>query len=73
MARDKGKKPSLGHLQVRCADINDPNCQFEARGHEDAEVIKQMEQHSRTAHNQPSLDNNARSRIHNVLHAKKAA
>ncbi len=73
MARDKGKKPSLGHLQVRCADVNDPNCPFEARGHDDADVIRQMEQHTRAAHNQPHLDNQARNRIHSVLHGRKAA
>ena len=73
MARDKGKKPSLGHLHLRCADVSDPNCKWEVRAHDDADIIRQMEQHSRESHNQPTLDNSARSRIHNVLHGKKAA
>jgi len=73
MARDKGKKPSLGHLHLRCADVGDPNCRWEARGHDDAEIMKQMERHAREVHNTFSLDNGARNRIRGVIHAKKAA
>ncbi|MGI9103767.1 MAG: DUF1059 domain-containing protein [Terriglobales bacterium] len=72
MAHDKGKKPSQGSLRVSCADLGDPSCRWEARGHNDAEVIQQMEQHSREAHNRP-LDNQSRTRVHSVLHGKKAA
>jgi predicted small metal-binding protein len=73
MARDKGKKPSQGNLHLRCADVGDPDCTWEARGHDDAEIMKQMEQHAREAHNQFSLDNSARNRIRSVIHNKKAA
>jgi predicted small metal-binding protein len=73
MARDKGKKPSQGSLHLRCADVGDPNCAWEARGHDDADIMKQMEQHAREAHNQFSLDNSARNRIRSMIHKKKAA
>jgi predicted small metal-binding protein len=72
MAHDRGKKPSLGSLHVRCAEIDDPNCRWEARGHDDAEILKQVEQHGREAHNHP-MDNAARNRVRQVLHSKKAA
>jgi predicted small metal-binding protein len=73
MAHDKGKKPSQGHLHIRCADVGDPNCRWEARGHDDAEIIQQVEQHAREIHGTQSLDNDARNRIRGVLHGRKAA
>jgi predicted small metal-binding protein len=73
MARDKGKKPSLGHLHLRCADVGDRSCRWEVRGHDDADIIKQMEQHAREVHNSFHLDNDARNRIRGAIHAKKAA
>jgi predicted small metal-binding protein len=73
MARDKGKKPPQGNLRLRCADVGDPTCAWETRGRDDAEIMKQMEQHAREVHNQYSLDNDARNRIRSMIHAKKAA
>jgi predicted small metal-binding protein len=73
MARDKGKKAPLGHLHLRCADVTDPNCHWEVRGHDDADIMKQMEQHAHEAHNVMHLDNGARNRIRSVIHDKKAA
>lgn len=73
MAHDRGKKPSQGSLHVRCADIGDPNCKWEARGSSDADIMKQVEQHGRDAHGIQHMDNSQRNRVHEALHGRKAA
>lgn len=73
MAHDRGKKTSQGNLHVRCADITDSNCNWEARGHSDADIMQKAEQHGREAHGMQHMDNAARNRVRDMLHRRKAA
>ena len=50
-------------LHFRCADVGDPKCTWEARGHSEEELMPQIERHGREAHNISNIDDGMRNRI----------
>lgn len=61
---------------LKCGDVT-PGCNFEMRGNSEDEVLKQADQHAKTAHNMqtmpPEVLNKVRAAIHDEGQAAKKA
>ncbi len=64
-------KPPDQDLRFRCADVGDKNCKWEARGRNEDDIMKQVEQHGRDAHNM-QMDDSARQRVRGAIQRKAA-
>ncbi len=51
-----------GRMHFRCADVGDKSCNWEARGDNEDDIIRQAEQHGREAHNL-HMDDNLRQKV----------
>jgi predicted small metal-binding protein len=58
-------------LRFRCADVGDKNCKWEARGRNEDDIMKQVEQHGRDAHNM-QMDDSTRQRVRGAIQRKAA-
>jgi predicted small metal-binding protein len=56
-------------LRVRCADLGDPNCKWEGHGKTEDELIRNVEQHAREAHNFPRLGTELQERVRGKMKA----
>ena len=50
-------------LEFHCSDVGDPKCSWKASGRSEEELMPQIEQHGRDAHNIKNIDDNMRQRI----------
>ncbi len=57
-------------LSFRCADVGDKSCKWEARGRNEDDIMRQAEEHGRSAHNL-HMDDNLRNRVRGAI--RKAA
>jgi predicted small metal-binding protein len=58
-------------LRFRCADIGDKSCNWEARGRNEDDIMRQVEQHGRDAHNM-NMDDNMRRKVRGAINRKAA-
>ncbi len=58
------------NLHFRCADVGDKNCKWEARGRSEDEILRQAEEHGRSAHNL-KMDDSVRNKVRGAI--RKAA
>jgi predicted small metal-binding protein len=56
----------------RCADLGHKECNWEVSGHSEEELLPQIEQHGRQAHNITKLDETARNRVREAIHDRAA-
>jgi predicted small metal-binding protein len=57
---------------VRCRDVG-VDCDFEARGQTDEEIIKQCEKHARSVHGMDELSVDMKAKVKAAIHEEKAA
>lgn len=57
---------------VKCRDVG-VECDFEARGHTDEEIIKQCEKHARTQHGMEKLSADMIAKVKAAIREEKAA
>jgi len=60
-------------MTFRCADVADPNCQWEVSGRNEAEIMPQIERHGREQHNITNFDENTRNRVREAIRTREAA
>jgi predicted small metal-binding protein len=60
------------NLRFRCADVGDKNCNWEARGRNEDDIMRQVEQHGREKHNIQNIDDNMRQRIRGAINRQAA-
>ncbi|MGZ4811360.1 MAG: DUF1059 domain-containing protein [Terriglobales bacterium] len=58
-------------LRFRCADVGDKNCNWEARGRNEDDIMRQAEQHGREKHNL-HMDDNMRQKVRGAIQRKAA-
>ncbi len=58
-------------LSFRCADVGDKNCKWEARGRNEDDIMRQAEEHGRSAHNL-NMDDNLRNKVRGAIRGKAA-
>jgi len=56
---------------VSCRDVG-ADCDFVARGNNDEEVLRQVEEHARTAHSMNEIPAEVREKIHAAIHDEAA-
>ena len=56
-------------FHVRCADLGDPNCKWEGHGATEEELMRNVEQHAREAHNFPRLGTELYERVRSKMKA----
>lgn len=71
MANISGNNPH-GQKSFRCADLGHKECHWEVSGGSEEELMPQIEQHGRQAHNIQSLDSDARKRVRSVIRDRAA-
>jgi predicted small metal-binding protein len=59
----------VGEFRVRCADLGDPNCKWEAKAKDEDELMRAVEQHAREAHNFPRLGQELLERVRSKMKA----
>ncbi len=57
---------------LKCSDLN-PGCNFEARGNSDDEVLKNVAEHAKTAHNMQSIPPDVLSKARSAIHEEGGA
>ena len=57
---------------VRCRDIG-VDCDFEARGKTDEEIIQQCDEHARSAHGMEKISADLMAKVKAAIHEEKAA
>lgn len=62
---------STGNMSFRCSEIN-PNCSWEARGRDEQDLRRQIEQHGREHHNMRELSEDVWNRIRNSFRRSAA-
>ncbi len=58
-------------LRFRCSDVGFSGCNFEARGRDEQDIMKQAEQHGRQQHGLKDFDENTRNKVRGAI--KRAA
>jgi predicted small metal-binding protein len=56
----------------RCADLGHKECNWQVSGQSEEELMPQIEQHGRQAHNIQKLDNKARNRVRGAIRERAA-
>jgi predicted small metal-binding protein len=59
-------------MRFRCADVGDKSCKWEARGSNEDDIMRQVEQHGREAHDIHNMDDNMRQRVRGAIDRKAA-
>ncbi len=54
-----------GNYSFRCSDVH-PSCNWEARGRDESEIRRQVEQHGREHHN-TNVDNDTWNKVRNLV------
>ncbi len=70
MANPTSNNPR-GQKTFRCSDLGH-KCNWEVSGQSEEELIPQIEQHGRQAHNIQNLDNEARKKVHSAIRDRAA-
>jgi predicted small metal-binding protein len=68
---DMNKQQQDQDLRFRCADVGDKSCKWEARGRNEDDIMRQVEQHGRDAHN-IHMDDNMRQRVRGAINRRAA-
>jgi predicted small metal-binding protein len=68
---DVSKQHNQGEMRFRCADVGDKNCQWEARGQNEDDIMRQVERHGREAHNL-NMDEDLRQKVRGAINRKAA-
>jgi predicted small metal-binding protein len=55
------------NLRFRCSDAGFNGCNFEARGHDEQEILRQAEQHGRQQHGLKDFDDNTRNKVRGAI------
>ncbi len=61
-----------GEKTFRCADLGHKECNWEVSGRSEEELMPQIEQHGRQAHNINDFDNDARTRVRSAIRDRAA-
>jgi len=56
----------------RCADLGHKECNWEVSGRSEEELMPQIEQHGRQAHNISNLDDTSRNRVREAIRDRAA-
>ena len=59
-------------MRFRCADVGDKSCKWEARGSNEDDIMRQVEQHGREAHDIHNMDDNMRQKVRGAIDRKAA-
>jgi len=70
-ARRPGKEGG-GNLSFRCADVGYGDCQFEARGNSEEEILQQAERHGREQHNVTEISEPLREKVRSSIRRSAA-
>jgi predicted small metal-binding protein len=54
-------------VKFSCKDAGHPNCSWEARGHDEKDVMQQVEKHGREAHGINNIDQQTRDRVKQAI------
>lgn len=68
---DDSKQHNQGEMRFRCADVGDKSCQWEARGQNEDDIMRQVERHGQEAHNL-NMDDNLRQKVRGAISRKAA-
>ena len=60
-----------GDFKFRCSDIH-KDCNWEADGNSESELMPKIEQHGREKHNVKNFDENTRSKVRQAIHRQAA-
>ncbi len=60
-----------GEKTFRCSDLGH-QCNWEVSGQSEEELMRQIEQHGRQAHNVPTLDNEGRKKVRSAIRDRAA-
>jgi predicted small metal-binding protein len=79
MPQDLSKGPSSERntgqgsqkLSFRCSDVGQGNCNWQASGNNENEVLAKVEQHAREVHHM-NMDENTRSKVREAIHRQAA-
>jgi predicted small metal-binding protein len=71
MANISGNNPRE-QKTFRCSDLGHKDCKWEVSGQSEEELMPQIEQHGRQAHNIQNLDNEARNRVRGAIRDRAA-
>jgi predicted small metal-binding protein len=55
------------NLRVRCADVGQPNCNWQATGRTEEEVMRQAEQHGREKHNLREWTDEMKNKVRSAI------
>ena len=58
-----------GQYSFRCADMGHKECSWEARGSNQDEVLRKVEQHGREQHNMTNIDEDTRNKERSNIRA----
>ena len=58
-----------GNYSLRCADMGNTSCSWEAQGSSQDEVMRKAEQHGREKHNITSMDEATRNKVRSNIRA----
>jgi len=67
MAQNPGQHSYDQDVRFRCKDVGFANCPWEARGHNEKDLMSQIEQHGRDAHGIHNLDQKTRDRVKQAI------
>jgi len=71
MANLSGNNPRE-QKTFRCSDLGHKDCKWEVSGQSEEELMPQIEQHGRQAHNIQNMDNDARKRVRSAIRDRAA-
>jgi len=54
-------------VRFRCKDVGYDNCPWEARGHDEKDLMPQIEKHGREAHGMQKLDPQTRDKVRHAI------
>jgi len=63
---------SSGKKTFRCSDVGQANCNWQAIGSSEQELMPKIEQHGREAHNIQRMDDNMRNRVREAIRDQAA-
>ena len=55
------------NLRFRCSDVGFSGCNYEARGRDEQDIMRQAEQHGRDQHGLKDFDDNTRNRVRGAI------
>lgn len=60
-----------GKFNFKCSDVGPKNCDWQASGNSEDEVMQKAERHGRDVHNIP-FDQNIKDQVHNAIQRQAA-